>query len=332
MKQRVTIEDVARAAGVSRQTVSRAINSKLEIRPATLERVMDAVHQLDYHPSWVARGLATQRTRAIGLVVPDIANPFFPEIARGVQDIARASEYNIFLCNTDESAEQELQVLQSLAAQPVDGIVLFGSRISDADLVAFADAYRPLVVLNRWLDRAGVGMVLVDNQGGARLAAEHLAGRGHRRVGMLAGPPTSPSSLQRVAGFLGASEELGMSADEGCVVPGAPTLEGGHDAALRVLGCRPDVTALFAYNDLMALGAVQACVELGHSVPVGCAVMGFDDIRMASLVSPSLSTIRVDKYDVGRRAMQCMLELLDDPAAYLPATSVGVELVVREST
>ena len=143
MKRRVTIKDVARAAGVSRQTVSRAINDKGEISPATRNRVMEAVCALDYRPSRVARGLATRRTRTIGLVVPDITNPFFPEIARGVQDVARCEDHSVFLCNTDESPEEELQALHSLAAQPVDGIILFGSRISDEDL-AWLDDYPSL--------------------------------------------------------------------------------------------------------------------------------------------------------------------------------------------
>ena len=332
MKRRVTIEDVARAAGVSRQTVSRATNSKDEISPATLERVMDTVHRLGYHPSWVARGLATHRTRALGLVVPDITNPFFPEIARGVQDVAHARDYSVFLCNTDESAEQELQVLNSLAAQPVDGILLFGSRISDADLAAFADEYRPLVVLNRWLEHPGVGMILVDNLRAARLAVEHLAGRGHRHIGMLAGPPASPSSLQRVEGFRRALEACGLPVDENCIVPGPPTLEGGIEAAGWVLARHSEVTALCAYNDMMALGALQACASLGHRAPDRCAVIGFDDIQLASLVSPALSTVRVDKYDLGRQAMQCLWALLENPGLSLPAVGIAVELVVREST
>jgi LacI family transcriptional regulator, galactose operon repressor len=330
--KRVTIEDVARAAGVSRQTVSRAINQKDEISPVTMTRVMETVDRLGYHPSWVARGLATQRTQVVGLVVPDITNPFFPEIARGVQDAARARNYNVFLCNTDESADQELQVLYSLAAQPVDGILLFGSRISDADLAAFADQYQPLVVLNRWLERADVSMILVDNHLGARLAVEHLAERGHRNMGMLAGPLASPSSLQRVQGFRQAMAERALPVPDSCIVTGAPTLDGGHEAARQLLMRHPEVTGLLAYNDLVALGALQACKQLGRPVPGGCAVVGFDDIRLASMVSPALTTIRVDKYDLGCQAMQRLLQILDDPAGCAPPVHVPVELVVRQST
>ena len=332
MKRRITIEDVARLAGVSRQTVSRAINNKGEISPTTYQRVMDAVRVLDYRPSRVARGLATRRTRTIGLVVPDITNPFFPEIARGVQDVARREDYNVFLCNTDESPDEELQVLHSLAAQPVDGILLFGSRVGDDDFAAFADRYRPLVVLNRYLEQAGVGLILVDNQRGANLAVDYLAGQGHAAIGMLAGPVTSPSSVQRVEGFRRAMAAHGLPNSDDWIVSGHPTIEGGHGAACHLLAKHPELTALFAYNDLSALGAVQACRKLGRCVPDQCAVVGFDDVRLAAMVSPSLTSVRVDKYHLGQQAMIRLLDMLDKPDAIFPPIHVGVELVAREST
>jgi LacI family transcriptional regulator len=332
MKRRITIEDVARAAGVSRQTVSRAINDKGEISPATQQRVLDAVEALGYRPSAVARGLATRQTRTVGLVVPDITNPFFPEIARGVQDVARSQGYSVFLCNTDESPEEELQVLHSLAAQPVDGIILFGSRIRDPDLAGFAEQYHPLVVLNRFLEHPQVSLILVDNQRGAQLVVDHLADRGHVAIGMLSGPAVSPSSQQRIEGFCQAVAARGLAMRDGWILDGPPTIEGGHEAGRRLLARHPQLTALFAYNDLVAMGALQACRDLDRRVPQDCAVAGFDDIRLAAMVSPSLTSVRVDKYVVGHQAMTRLLALLDDPDASLPPLCVGVELVEREST
>jgi len=331
MRHRVTIEDVARAAGVSRQTVSRVINNKGEISPLTLERVMDAIQRLGYRPSWVARGLATQRTRTLGLVVPDITNPFFPEVARGVQDAAHTQDYHVFLYNTDESAEREHQILYSLASQPVDGILLFGSRIADTELLAFAEHYRPLVVLNRPIMHPGVGMVLVDNLAGARLAVDHFVGRGHRHIGMLAGPSASPSSIQRVEGFRSALAEHRLPFQESYIVPGPPTLDGGRVIAEQLLRRHPELTALLAYNDVMALGAVQTCMALGYRVPERCAVIGFDDIWIAALTHPALTTIRVNKYEVGYRATQCLLSMIEDVTQCPPAVEIGVELVIRES-
>ena len=331
MQRRVTITDVAQLAGVSRQTVSRAINRKGEISPATLQRVLQAVQTLGYQPSQVARGLATRRTRTIGLVVPDITNPFFPEIARGVQDVAGNQGYNVFLCNSDESPEQELQVLRSLAAQPVDGIVLCGSRISTEQLEAFAESYWPLVVLNRELGCPGVGLIMVDNQRGMQLAVDHLVGRGHRAIALLAGPATSPSSQQRVQGYRRAMQGWDLPVVPGWVRPCPPTVEGGQSEAISLLSLHPEVTALIAYNDLVALGACQACEALGRPVPDRCAVVGFDDIRLAAMVKPRLSTIRVDKYELGRVAMQRLLTMLDQPEAVIAPQILDIELVIRES-
>jgi len=331
MHRRVTITDVAQLAGVSRQTVSRAINRKGEISPTTLQRVLQAVQALGYQPSQVARGLATRRTRTVGLVVPDITNPFFPEIARGVQDVARSQGYNVFLCNSDESPEQELQVLRSLAAQMVDGIVLCGSRISADQLIAFAESYWPLVVLNRELECPGVGLIAVDNQRGMQLAVDHLVGRGHRCIALLAGPVTSPSSQRRVQGYRRAMQGWNLPVAPDWVVPCPPTVEGGQTEATSLLARHPEVTALIAYNDLVAIGACLACEALGRAVPASCAVIGFDDIRLAAMVRPTLTTIRVDKYELGRAAMQRLLTMLDQPETAIPPQVVDVELVIRES-
>jgi DNA-binding LacI/PurR family transcriptional regulator len=219
-----------------------------------------------------------------------------------------------------------------LAAQPVDGILLFGSRIGDADLSAFADGYRPLVVLNRVLEHPGVSLILVDNQRGARLAVDHLADQGHSAIGLLAGPVASPSSAQRVEGFRLAMAARDLPAPEDWILPGHPTIEGGYQAAQRLLMHHSQISALFAYNDLSALGAVQACHELGRSVPGGCAVIGFDDIRLAAMVSPSLTSVRVNKYELGQQAMMRLLTTLEEPDAILPPMRVEVELMVREST
>jgi LacI family transcriptional regulator len=214
----------------------------------------------------------------------------------------------------------------------VDGILLFGSRISDDDAAAFADGYRPLVVLNRVLEHPGVSLILVDNQQGAKLAVDHLADEGHTAIGMLAGPVTSPSSAQRVEGFRQALADRGLPASEEWILPGHPTIEGGHAAAHHLLEEHPQVSALFTYNDLSALGAAQACLELGRRVPADCAIIGFDDVRMAAMVSPSLTSVRVDKYHLGQQAMIRLLAMLDEPDATFPPVRVDVELVVREST
>jgi DNA-binding LacI/PurR family transcriptional regulator len=176
-----------------------------------------------------------------------------------------------------------------------------------------------------------VSLVLVDNRKGARLAVDYLAGQGHSAIGMLAGPVTSPSSLQRIEGFCGALAAHRLPAPGDWILPAPPTIEGGYRTGRDLLARHPQVTALFAYNDLSALGAIQACRELGRRVPADCSIVGFDDIRLAALTSPALTSVRVDKYSLGQQAMIRLLAMLDEPDAAFSPVCIDVELVVRES-
>ncbi len=190
MSNRITIADVAREAGVSLMTVSRVINDKEDVSPVTRKRVLQAIAHLGYRPSGIARGLATQRTGTLGLVVPDIANPFFAEIARGVEHVAHAAHYNVFLCNTEEDQERELAVLNSLAEKWVDGIVLCSSRLDDISLKHVIHRNPAVVLVNRRLGTkaTGVSTVRVDDVTGGRMATEHFLSRNHRSIGFLTGP------------------------------------------------------------------------------------------------------------------------------------------------
>ena len=330
--KRVTIIDVAKEAGVSRQTVSRAVNNRGEIRAETRERVLEAVKRLGYRPNRVARGMVTQRMQTIGLVLGDIANPFFPEVARGVQDVALANDYHVFLYNTDNKPDIEMQGLDSLEAQTVDGIILFSHAASQKDLLVFANRYRPVVLINRMLTHAHVSSLMVDNFHGAQLAVQHLAAQGHTQIGMLTNSDLSSSKVRRVQGFRQALEARGLPLKDEWIVSTAPTLEGGYHATHARLTRYPQITALFGYNDLLALGALRACHELGRQVPKSCGIVGFDDIHLASMVTPSLSTIRVDKYKIGQQAMQRLLMMIEQPKSTFPPIELDVELVVRESS
>ena len=328
--KRVTIIDVAKAAGVSRQTVSRAMNDKGEISAATKQRVMEAVERLGYRPNRIAQSMVTRRTFTVGLVFPDILNPFFPEVARGVQDAAREQSYNVFLCNTDDEPPIEKDILRSLAAQPVDGIVLLGSCLSDDDLRAFADGYRPIVTTNRFVQHPNISQLIVDNVQGGRLAAEHLIGRGHRELGVVANANIPTSSLRRVQGFSQAVAARELPAER--VATGAPTIEGGYQAAREILLRQPELTALFCYNDLMALGTLRACRDLGKRVPDDVAVVGFDDVHLTEVSSPTLTSVRVDKYALGRLAVERLLAMVDATTESAEAMQIPVELVQRKSS
>ena len=330
--KRATIEDVAALAGVSRQTVSRAINNKGEISQATKEKVLAAVKELDYQPNRLAQGMVTQRTRTVGLVVPDITNLFFPEVARGVQDAGRLHDYNVLLCNTDDKPEEEIQTMYSLAAQRVDGIITMGSKASVKELTTFANTFRPIVMINRFFEHPHVTVVNVDNFRGAVLAVNHLIDLGHVNIGMLANKDFTRSQLRRVQGYKQALQDHNLAINEAYILDAPPTLRGGYAALAELVKQHPEVTAVFTYNDLMALGAVRAAYDLGKNVPADIAIIGFDDISMSAMFTPSLSSVRVDKYAIGQRAMSRILYMLDHPHDAYDTIHMEVALVVRESS
>jgi len=327
--KRVTIEDVAQAAGVSRQTVSRATNNSGEISPQTRERVLRLAAEMGYRPSGIARSLATQRTHNLGLVVPDNANPFFSEVARGAEQVAHMAGYNVFLCNSDEDGERELAVLASLEEKRVDGVVLCSPRLDDDKLGALVMRHPTAVLVNRRLD--GVAAVLVDDEVGGRMATEHLLQAGHRAVGFLAGPSTSHSGRRRGEGYRAALAAAGLPQDPDWVRPCSPTVEGGQKIARELLAAHSELTALFCYNDLVAVGTLQACADLGRRVPQDLAVVGFDDIPLAALVTPPLTTCRVPLQTLGERAMQLLLDRIENRPSECTEVILRPELVVRAS-
>jgi len=334
--RRITIKDVAREAGVSPQTVSRAINNKGEIRPQTRQRILRIAERLGYRPNSVARSLATKRTRNIGLVVPDVSNPFFAGIARGIQDVAYLADYNTFLCNTDETAGRELRAIQSLEAQRVDGLILCSSRLSEPDLVRISERYQPLVLVNRQIQYYQTGCILVDDATGAYEAAEYLIQLGYRNIGLLAGPESSHSGRARAQGYERALRAHGITPLPRWRTHCSPQVEGGQAAARELFRRAPELEALLAYNDLVAVGALRACTELGRRVPDDCAIVGCDDVPLAALVSPALTTIHVPTYNLGQQAMSLLLDMMSrdpttDRAPLLEPIVVCPHLVIRDS-
>ncbi|MDX1417270.1 MAG: LacI family DNA-binding transcriptional regulator [Candidatus Promineifilaceae bacterium] len=330
--KRATIEDVAKAAGVSRQTVSRAINDKGEISPETKQRVLEVVRQLGYRPNRLAQGMVTQRTKTVGLVMPDISNLFFPEVARGVQDAGREYDYNVLVCNTDDDPREEMNTLYSLMGQWVDGIVMISSSADITELQAFCDTFGPVVILNRDVKHTHVSSIMVENVRGGFLATEHLINLGRNRIGMLVSKAYKNSRIRRVQGYREALQEYGIGMNDQLIVGSEPTLQGGYEAMRKLLDRDEQISAVFAYNDLMGLGAIRACRDLGKNVPADIAIIGFDDIALAAMTTPSLSSIRVDKYAIGQKAMVRLLEMLAHPETTFDKIYIDVELVSREST
>jgi LacI family transcriptional regulator len=323
----VTIRDVAAAAGVSQSTVSRALSMPDLVNPATRARVQAAVRALGYQPNRAARGLITGRTGNLGLVVPDLANPFFAGVVKGVQAAARAADYSVFIADTDEDAGVEVGLVRALSKQ-VDGTVLCSPRTSDAEL-AEAGSDTPVVLMHR--ETTGFAGITVDNADGMRQAVEHLAALGHRRVAYVAGPRSSWSNGQRERGLRSTAEATGVELAHLGHFP--PTFDGGVAAADLALAS--GATAVIAYNDIVALGLMSRLAARDVAVPAGISVLGCDDIPMSAMTHPALTTVAVPQHDAGRAAVALLLGLLaDDPAAGAepPRRELPTQLIVRATT
>ena len=327
-----TIEDVARLANVSRQTVSRVLNAKGEISPATRARVEQVIAELDYRPNPMARSLITRTTYSLGLVMPDIGSPFFPEIARGAKDLAHGAGYQVLLVHTDEDPAQEVAALHQFRAQRVDGVMVVNSRLSDVDLARALDGLRPVVLTNRSLPGGYGSVTWPGYREGGRLATEHLLQRGHRRIGYVDGLPPTRAGRDRLEGYRTALAAAGVSFDRTLVEVGAVSPRGGALAARALLAQRDPPTAVFAYNDLMAFGVLRACHEAGCRVPEDVAVVGFGGTALAEVAVPSLTTIPVPLYEIGRAAAEALLAMLRGSEAPMQSVDIAPTLVVRESS
>jgi LacI family transcriptional regulator len=330
--RRVTIEDVARAAGVSRQTVSRAINQKGDISPETRERVLAVVQSLGFRPNRLAQGMVTQRTHTVGIEVADITNPFFAEMVRGAQDVAAKHGYHLFLTNSDDNPAVALQSLSNLVSHGVDGLITMFANGTDEEISAFADQYRPIVLINRTVEHPHIGLVTADIYQGAVQAVEYLVRQGHTAIAMLNHPSLLHGSSRRLQAYCDTLQRHGRTAHPDWIEEGEPTLQGGYEATQRLLTACPEVTAIFGYNDLMSLGALRACRDAGRAVPQECVVIGFDDIPLAAMMTPSLSTVHCDSYVLGQQAMLRLLDMMEAPGAVFSPIELACNLILREST
>ncbi|MFF1823059.1 LacI family DNA-binding transcriptional regulator [Kribbella sp. NPDC058245] len=322
-----TIRDVARLAGVSPSTVSRALSMPEMVNEVTRARVATAVDQLRYQPNRAARGLITGRTGNVGLVVPDLANPFFASVVKGVQARARRDDVAVFVADTDEEPAVEAGLFRALSKQ-VDGLILCSPRSGPDDLSAIA-ADTNVVLINRRV--RGIAGITFDDEDAMRQAMAHLAALGHRRIAWVGGPEASWSNQHRELGLRTAAEARGVE----LIAVGnfAPTYEGGVAAADQVVATA--ATAVVTYNDLIAIGLLARLHARGISVPDDLSVLGVDDIEMSRMAIPALSTIRLPKQRAGQIAVEVLLGLISMPVSVPPIlrqNALTGELIVRNST
>lgn len=327
----LTIEDVARAAGVSIATVSRVINDvPHRVGAVTRRRVLRAVRDLDFRPNALARSLHRGRTRTIGLILPDISNPYYAEITRGIEATGRSHGYALFICNTDRQPEAMAHHIQLCREHRVDGVIVAGGGTWGRAHLAGLAAHGMAAVL---IGRHGVQLpgVRVDNVKGAYLAGQHLIRAGHRRIAIIAGPAASTTGADRLAGYRRALRDHDILLPARFVREGDLRPASGARAALALLRRRPRPTAILAANDQMAIGAMGAAQGVGLAVPGDVSVVGFDNIELASHVTPPLTTMALPLARIGAAAMEIMLRQLAEPKHAEEVWFVP-ELVVRNSS
>lgn len=311
----ITIRDVARQAQVSVSTVSRALSAPGLVKEATRQRVLEVVAGLGYQPNRAARSLITGRTGNLGIVVPDLENPFFPAVLRGVQTRAGEAGTSVFFCDSRECPETEAELVRTMAAQ-IDGVVLCASLLSDEQITELA-ALTPLALINRIVP--GVSSVLMDSADGMEQVVAHLESLGHQHYVYLGGPDAAWSNHRRMQGLRGRAQLIGSF---------EPNFNGGYAAAEQAL--KTGATAFIAYNDLMALGALSYLAQHDVKVPQQISVTGFDDILYAAMCSPALTTVTMPTEEAGKVAVDLLANLLDGGPA--EQRELPTKLVIRAST
>ena len=326
----VTIKDVARESGVNVSTVSRALNGEYGVHKGTREHVMAVAARLQYRPNRVARGLVTGRSHTLALVVSDIRNPFFSEVARGAEDAAYLAGYDLVLCNSDLDPEKQMRYVQSLVDKRVDGILMNSvSTLSRKEQQQLAALGVPIVLLNQAASRSAFSTVCADNLTGGTLAAEYLLRLGHRHIAHLTGRHGNMTA--RARGFLRALAAA-HNPIEPIVIHGRNNFQGSADLTQKLIANHPEVTAIFAANDMMAFGVIRTLMNAGRRIPQDVSVIGFDNTELSSIVHPPLTTIHQPKAEIGQAAVEILLRLVARGAHQSPEHRLfGVHLVERQS-
>lgn len=328
----VTLLDIARAAGVSVTTASRALNHKGEIAPVKRARILDVAHRLGYVPNASARALVSGRTKTLGVVVNNNASPVYALLLRGVEDVANAAGFGLLFSNSADSQEQALDCLAMLRSKNVDGILLTPVQTDDRDVRRLQHLGLPFVLVLRHFPEIATDYVVVDNAAGATLVTRHLLDLGHRRIAHLAGPAHTSTGRERLAGYRQALGERGVPVRDDLVTHQPYTVDGGYAGARQLLGRPGPPTAIVAATDLQAVGVLKAARELGVRVPDDLALAGGDDIELAEFLEVPLTTFRQPARAIGARGAQLLLARLAGDDQPPQAIVFEPTLVVRRSS
>lgn len=325
----ITIKDIAKKLDISYTTVSRALNRSPKVNSVTMEKIIQEAKKMGYQPNAIARGLVKKYTKTIGLIIPDITKSYFSEIARSIEAVASKQGYNVLLCNTNWDKIQEITYLQMLQEKRVDGIIM--KSVVDTDENLFNNIRTPLVLFNSRAYNDNYNYIETDNVRGGFLAVKHLIECEYKRIGFIGGKCNSYSNNQRLEGYKRALKKYNYPVDEGIIVNGDFNTKSGYDIMDRLLKLKNPPDAIFAGNDVIALGALYCAQEFGLNIPMDFGIVGFDNVSFAKIPQVQLSTIEQPKYYMGKRALEMLIEEIKGKKR---AKKIVVEpkLIIRATT
>ncbi|GAA4072886.1 catabolite control protein A [Amphibacillus indicireducens] len=328
----VTIYDVAREANVSMATVSRVVNGNPNVKPATRKKVLKTIEELGYRPNAVARGLASKRTTTVGVIIPDISNMFFSELARGIDDIANMYKYNIILSNSDQNIDKEIKLINTMLEKQVDGIVYMGSRLTDEHLKEFKTSPVPIVLAATIEPTNAIPSVNIDYEEAGYEATKLLIDNGHTKLAFVTGLDETTANKAKHQGFVQALEEIELTVDQTNVFRGDLSYQSGLKAVESLFDQTEKPTAIFAASDEIALGVIHGIQDLGLNVPADVEVIGFDNTRLAMMIRPTLSTVVQPVYDIGAVAMRLLTKYMNKEEVEESNVILPHQIIKRSST
>ncbi len=331
----VTLREVAQAAGVHPGTASRALNDETRslVRMETVERVLEVANRLGYKPNLLARSFKTRRTHSVGIVIPDINNPLFPPMVRGVEDRLFQDGYVALLANTESDPDRQRRIFEGMVDRRVDGLVLATARRHDMGIAELDEEGIPVVLVNRVVEDRAFSSVSVDDAAGIGMVVDHLRSLGHVRIAHVAGPQEISTGYARYGGFVSAMAASGVAADARWVrFSESFSIAEGELGARELLRMHDRPSAIVAGNDMLALGCYSAVERAGLACPADVSIVGYNDMPFIDRVSPPLTTVRIPHYELGVRAAELLLRRLRDPESPVEVVSLAPRLVVRGST
>jgi len=332
--ERTDIRTIARLANVSIATVSRTINRVATVNPKMAQRVWEAIEKLDFVPNTQARSLVSGRSKLFGLIVSEITNPFFPELIQGFEDIAVEHGYEILVSSTSYDPKRMSHCIRRMLERKVEGVAIMTFGIEEPLLVQLAKRKVPLVFIDFGPERPGISVLRVDYQHGIGQAVRHLAALGHRDIAFVTGPKRLHSAQSRLTAFMKSMSDFGIVPDSSRVVVGNHTLDGGAMAMEKLLSLKPLPTAVICSNDMSAIGVLHKLYRAGLSVPGDISIIGFDDIAIADVMMPPLTTVRMSRYDIAKAAFGALRSHVESPqeSHCCREINISTSLVIREST